>query len=147
MKKSFVLISILILVAACEKFSKIEIKTQISEHGSDESHFNGRNCMNCHYTEGQNSEGVYTLAGSMYGNTDNATVELYETTSSAEPFKIIEIDALGNAYTTEEIDFGDGIYVAVRSESGNVSFMEDKLFNGQCNLCHGTNVQEIIEID
>ncbi|MEM7162294.1 MAG: hypothetical protein AAF487_07610 [Bacteroidota bacterium] len=147
MKKTLALALVFLFVVACEKFSRPDVGPEISGHNKSESHNKGLNCMTCHYSEGQAVEGIYSLAGSAFGNTQNADVELYASSSASEPFHIIEIDQFGNFYTTEPIEFGDGLFVAVRAENGDISFMQDPIMNGQCNLCHGTNVEERIVID
>ncbi len=145
MKKVFVIVCIGLLISACEKFRAPKNTTVISTHDSDESHEKGNNCMSCHYSAGY-GDGFFTVAGSIYGNTSNADLELYES-PNGDPILTVAIDQLGNAYTTEAIDFGDGLYVAVVDAGGDREWMEDKLFNGQCNLCHGTSIEERIEID
>jgi len=145
MKKLFIILGILFFVVACQKFRPPENDTVISEHDEDESHETGANCMNCHNSAGY-GEGFFTVAGSMYGNTINADVEVYSDMDEP-PILTVAVDRLGNAYTTEAIDFGDGLYVAVRSADGEREWMEDKIYNGQCNMCHGTSIEERIEID
>jgi mono/diheme cytochrome c family protein len=146
MKRVFVIGVILIFAMACQKFSAPKNSTVISSHDEDESHEKGNNCMSCHSSAGYGS-GFFTLAGSAYGNTNNADIEVYEN-PNGDPIMIVPYDLQGNAYTTEPLDFGeDGLYVAVRNAAGDRTFMEDKLYNGQCNLCHGTSIEERIEIE
>lgn len=146
-KISYIMIGIFILVSACQKFAMVERDTQISKHGEDESHYKGFNCMDCHYTEGNDAEGIFLIGGSAYGNTDKGFVEFYEDKNAA-PIKVVEIDQLGNYYTTEEdIDFKKGLYVAVVNKNNNREFMDDKVLNGQCNLCHGTGIEDRIDMD
>ena len=137
----------MIILCTCQKFSTVERETLISKHDEDESHYKGINCMDCHYTEGNDAEGIYTIAGSAYGNTDNGFVEFYTNTTDT-PIKTIQIDKLGNFYTTEEdISFQEGLYVAVVNKNNKREFMDDKILNGQCNLCHGTGIKDRIEMD
>ena len=145
MLKLIVFSSLLILIIACQKFEIQEFETVISSHNEDESHHYGENCMNCHYSAGR-SEGVFTVGGSVSGNFKNATLEFYKN-GIAKPVNKVEVDKLGNAYTTEDIDFSEGLRVGVRNRSGEIEFMEDKVFHGQCNLCHGTKKAGVIEID
>lgn len=133
------------MVVACQKFYPPQPETSISTYDEDESHEKGNNCMSCHYSAGY-AEGIFTLAGSMYGNTNQADVELYTNMDEA-PIMTVQIDRLGNAYTTEPLDFTHGLYVAVKLSNGEREWMEDKIFNGSCNLCHGTNIEEPIELD
>tara|TARA_B110000305_G_C19192956_1_gene517480 strand:- start:248 stop:685 length:438 start_codon:yes stop_codon:yes gene_type:complete len=145
MKKLFVFMSLVMFIVACQKFEIQELETLISTHDEDESHHYGENCMNCHYSAGR-SEGVFTVGGSVSGNFKNATMEFYKDGIVKAVHKV-EVDKLGNAYTTEDIDFSEGLSVGVRNRNGKIEFMDDKIFNGQCNLCHGTKIEEVIEID
>ena len=102
--------------------------------------------MNCHYQAG-NGEGWFTVGGSIYGNYRNGFVDIYSDQTLNELLLSIEIDQLGNFYTTEPIDFPtEGLVVGVRDAQGNVEFMSDPLPHGQCNLCHGTVIEPQIEI-
>lgn len=147
MKKANLVLLAVVLFAfgiySCEERGK-DIP-QISTFSSDESHYHGRNCVDCHYSEGS-GYGWFTVAGSISGNPSQTTVELY-TSPDGGGTRVgrIEVDRLGNFYTTDRIDFGSGLYVTVRSP-GEVEHMEDKIIFGQCNLCHGS-LEEPIEID
>lgn len=130
----------------CDKWVKPENETQISKHGDDESvdddhQFNGQNCMNCHYTEGR-GEGWFTLAGSVLGNDTTGLVHVYQDFTQA-PFTTIEVDAVGNFYTTDAIDFSNGVNVSIEDDNGNLQIMGAKIFTGQCNLCHGVTTSKL----
>lgn len=134
------------VIFGCQKFQKPELDTLISTHGDDESHNNGQNCMDCHYSEGW-AEGVFTLAGTCTGNTNNATFILSMNPNGSNPILEVEVDQLGNAYTTEGIDFAGGLYTGVRSANGQLDMMEDPILHGQCNLCHGTALEGLINVE
>ncbi|NRA12029.1 MAG: hypothetical protein HRT57_08770 [Crocinitomicaceae bacterium] len=125
----------------CDKWIKPENKTQISTHGDDESidddhMFNGENCMNCHYSEGR-GEGWFSAAGTVIGNNNNmGTINLYQNFGQA-PVASIEVDAVGNFYTTETVDFTNGLNVSIVDDQGIELQMSGKIYSGQCNLCHG----------
>ena len=121
---------------ACKKFETVELESMVSSYVEDESHNQGKNCMDCHYSAGSDVEGVFTLAGTVYGNSKTGVL-----------VRTIEVDRLGNAYTTQPIDFSEGLIVGVRNQRGKIEYMDDKIFSGQCNLCHGTGIEEAIEID
>lgn len=124
---------------------KPENETKISEHGDDESHYAGENCMNCHYQEGP-GEGWYTMAGSVTGNYQDHTVMAYDALTQ-ELLARVEIDDLGNLFTTESIDYKNGISVVIINESGQVTnVMSTIVNNGQCNLCHDGIFENEIEI-
>ena len=145
MKPVLIIIICSIFIFSCKKFERPENDQATSTYEQDESHYKGQNCMDCHYSEG-NGEGWFSVAGSAFGNTKFADIELYLDTSSSEILKI-QFDQLGNAYTTEKVDFSNGLFAATRSANGELNFMEDKIFNGQCNLCHGTSIEGQLEIE
>lgn len=138
---AFALIATTATFTNCKKWTQKNTDAEISKHGDDEGHKKGQNCMNCHYTEGE-GDGAFSLGGSVYGNPGDGMVYLY-TDWNLPPVDSVEIDADGNVYTTEAIDFGDGYHVSVKSGSGAVKQMTDKITNGQCNLCHGVTTTQI----
>ena len=132
------LLGILVIITSltsCEKFIKPENRPLRSTFDLDESHYNGRNCMNCHYSEGR-GEGWFTMAGSM-DRTLKWTVNLH-TDTLTPPFYQLEMDARGNFYTTDELNFDGGVYASITNELGETKYMEDKIYHGVCTLCHGS---------
>lgn len=124
-----------------------ENETKISSHGDDQSHNLGQNCMNCH-KQGGSGEGWFTIAGTIYDSLNsitypNATVKLFTGPNGTGTLKYtVNADALGNFYTTEKIDFGNGLYPMVK---GNVisNYMSSATSSGQCNSCHGISTDKI----
>lgn len=151
LKILFLLAMAALTVAACENEKEGdengENETVISKHNEMESHNNGKNCMSCH-KQGGPGEGWFTVAGSVYNETatdpfPNATVKLYTgPNGTGTNKKTIEVDGLGNFFTTENIDFGDGLYVAVEG-SQQTRYMSIPLDAGQCNSCHGNSTAKI----
>ncbi|MBI9069573.1 MAG: hypothetical protein JEZ09_19915 [Salinivirgaceae bacterium] len=140
-------IAVLILalgVFACEKEGN---ETKISSYGSSESHNAGQNCMSCHKSGGD-GEGWFTLAGTIYDSVQvstyaNATVKLHTGLNGTGTLTAtIQADAKGNFYTTEDINFGNGVYVSV---NGNLTTtnMYVPISNGACNSCHGASTDRI----
>jgi hypothetical protein len=131
------------LLTNCKK----ENEAKISSYGDNKSHNSGQNCMNCH-KQGGSGEGLFQIAGTIYDSTlstiyPNATVKLYTEANGAGTLKYtIEGDALGNFYTTENIDFGNVLYGGVQ---GNVAthFMSSTINTGQCYSCHGISTSKI----
>lgn len=129
----------MLAVHSCEK-EENENETKISSYGSSESHRAGENCMTCHKSGGS-GEGWFTIAGTIYDDTKistypNATVRFYSGPDGTGDLEaIVEVDQLGNFYTTEPIDFGSGIYVLVQGDQ-LTNNMNSKVNNGQCNSCH-----------
>lgn len=137
---------ILTMIGSCKHGSEVNI----SSHGSDESHNAGENCMNCHKIGGK-GEGWFETAGTVYtedysSTYPNATVYLYTGPDGTGERKYrIEVDANGNFYTTENIEFGSGLYPAVESANG-IEYMESTTVSGACNGCHGVT-EDPISVD
>lgn len=134
----------LMALNACEK-EENEFLT--SSHNSNKSHNMGQNCMECH-KKGGGGEGWFIVAGTVYDslmqNTfPNTTIELRTEPNGAGTLKYtIEGDAKGNFYTTDNIDFGSGLYTLIRSAQ-SVKFMNGPITTGQCNGCHGVTSDRI----
>lgn len=125
-------------------------ETNISSHGGDDSHNNGRNCFSCH-TSGGEGEGCFNAAGTTYKSSGsaakNGTVKLYTGENSTGTLRAtIEVDNLGNFYTTDDINFSGGLYPTIISATGNVYEMSDNITTGACNSCHGVSTDRL-EID
>lgn len=141
------------LVQSCKKDNKNENSvennnvTNISTLGSNESHNLSQNCMNCH-KQGGTGKGWFNAAGTVYDSIGtstypNATVKLFTGPNGTGTLKnTIQVDALGNFYTTETIDFGTGLYPSVKGSS-TTKYMPSTIANGQCNSCHGVSTGKI----
>lgn len=143
---SILIVSILIL-QSCEKEEEGGEEQKISAYNEKESHNMGINCVNCH-TSGGSGEGIFNVSGTVYNNLKtgtyaNATVKLFTEPNGAGILKYtVQVDGLGNFYTTENIDFGDGLYPSVEGNSF-VNNMASSITTGQCNSCHGTSTDRI----
>jgi hypothetical protein len=152
-KKSVLLMGMFmgcLFITACTKFQTGGNERTISTHGDDESHYNGWNCMHCHAPTAT-GEGWFTTAGTV-SDPGNGQVEFFKELG-AEPIMTVEVDGLGNFYTTETLDFPpEGLFVGLRDPQGNLEIMgrdddnpdanigvgpEGQIYNGGCNLCHG----------
>jgi len=123
-------------------------ESKVSKIGDDESHHNGENCMNCHTTGGK-GEGWFNIAGSIY-KTDkksvnpNGKIYLYTLPNGQGSLKYtIEVDALGNFYTTENINFETGLYPVHVNNTGNLKYMQSSIISGQCQSCHNVSTDKI----
>jgi len=140
----FLLIPSLIFIA-CEDEDGDEIK--ISYYDGKESHRAGEDCMNCHFYGGS-GEYWFQIAGTLYDSTltniyPGGTVKLYsEPNGGGELKNTIKVDALGNFYSTEQIDFGNGLYPTVQGDELNKNMLS-AITTGRCNSCHG-NSQDVI---
>lgn len=148
MKKTAILLLATMAVTAmnsCEKEEKEE--TKISSNSSSESHYVGKDCMECHISGGE-GEGWFIAAGTVYDSTKSTinaggTIKLYSgPNGTGSLVKTIEVDQKGNFYTTEDISFSGGIYPAV-SGSSSVLYMAGAVSNGKCNSCHGVSTDRI----
>lgn len=127
-------------------------ETKQSQFGDRESHNAGRNCTSCHSKGGDReaaSEGVWSVAGTVYQSGSNqtlpgATVDLY-TGPNETGVKVISlpVDDKGNAYTNKSISFGSGLFPVVTSPSGKKSIMISSIGNGSCNSCHNNGTPKI----
>jgi hypothetical protein len=119
----------------------------ISSYNSSDSHRVGENCMNCHISNGS-GDGVFSVAGTVYNESlssplPNSTVRIYASADEgSDPLFVIEVDAKGNFYTTENINFGEGLYTSVEGPEAEI-FMESAITNGSCNSCHGVSTERI----
>jgi hypothetical protein len=126
--------------------------TFISSHGSMAGRSMKDNCMDCHKTGA--TEGGFSVAGTVFkadtvSRNPNGTIYLYAKPQGAEGTRdtaiaTIEVDGVGNFYTTHPIDLSQGVYPAVVSASGNKSFMQTVTTNGSCNSCHGVSQAHIV---
>ena len=143
-KSNIIILSILILpLQACKK-NKTE--TKISAYNKSESHNMGQNCMSCHVSGGK-GEGWFQVAGTVYDTllsktNPNTTVQLYSDSKGTNLKYTVQVDALGNFYTTEKIDFGSGLYPVVVGKTIS-SHMSSPITSGQCNSCHGVSTSKI----
>lgn len=103
--------------------------------------------MSCHVSGGS-GKGWFTTAGTVYDSTQtsvypNSTVKFYSgSNATGSLIAIIQVDQLGNFYTTENINYGDGLYVAVEGSEASIN-MISKVTSGQCNSCHGGSTDRI----
>ena len=141
---SFIIV-LIVLLQACEKEGGNE--TNISAFSSKKSHNMGQNCMSCHKNGGE-GEGWFLAAGTVYDSLKtstypNATVKLFTGPNGTGTLKhTLQVDGLGNFYTTESIDFGTGLYPAVEGKN-STQYMSSSTRNGQCNSCHGSSAEKI----
>jgi len=142
--KTVIFISSLLFLFSCKKNEKA---TNISSYNETESHNMGQNCMNCHKSGGD-AEGIFQAAGTVYDSTlsvtlPNTTVYLYTEQGGNGTLKhTVEVDGLGNFYTTESIDFGDGLYPTIKGATTS-KHMSSPITSGQCNSCHGVSTSKL----
>ena len=141
------IVGILILLPSCESDENEGNEEKVSSYNETESHKMGQNCMSCHKSGGE-GEGWFNLAGTVYEGDrsttyPNTTVKIYdEPNGVGSLISTIEVDGLGNFYTTNNIDFGNGLYVSVSGDTETI-YMIGPVTSGQCNSCHGTSTDTI----
>ena len=119
--------------------------------GSSKSHNMGQNCMNCHRPGGGEAP-VWNVAGTVYNQSltstnPNATVYLYTGPNGTGTLKYtINVDALGNFYTSSATDFTGGLYPSVAGSTSTNS-MSTPITTGACNSCHNTVTMDRIWIN
>jgi cytochrome c553 len=132
---------------SCTKENSEKNETKISAHNGKESHNMSTNCMTCHKKGGE-GEGWFNAAGTVYDSTKttvlaNVNVKLYSGPNGTGDLKhTIQVDALGNFYTTEAIDFTSGLFPAVEGPTGT-QYMSTATNTGQCYSCHNVTTDKI----
>jgi hypothetical protein len=123
-------------------------ETRTSAHGDSESRNMSNNCMDCH-TMGGRGPSCFVVGGTVYDSVSaqtyaDATVYLYsQPNGQGQMVQILEADANGNFYTTENVNFGTGVYPVVIGNTGKPYFMPTLITMGACNSCHGITTGRI----
>lgn len=147
MKLTLALSLVIVFTTACSE-EEGENKTLVSAFNGNDSHNEGKNCMTCHKSGGE-GEGWFLVAGTIYNSSGSATspngsVKLYTGPNGTGTLKgTLAVDAKGNFYTTQTVDFSGGLYPVVTSASGNSKAMAITTSTGQCNSCHGSTTGKI----
>jgi hypothetical protein len=151
-----VVISLIVIFSQCSHAEQLRKHGKESEHGSDESHNFGQNCMSCHNQGGNEAVregGWWTVAGSVANDeTDqpltDGYVELWsQPNRRGTLYYTLEIDAKGNFYSEKIIDFNGKCFpTVVNRATGGFESMEDPYYSGGCNRCHGS-AESLISVD
>ena len=119
----------------------------ISHYGDSISHRNGENCRSCHRESG-GAPGIFNVSGSVFDSASslafpNASLRLYTEAGGKGIVQYeLEGDALGNFFSTEQVNFGNGLFPVVLSDSSTRS-MGSFIQHGHCNACHGITTNRI----
>jgi len=115
---------------------------QLSTADASISHNNGRNCMSCHQASGP-GKGQFTAAGTVYkvdGSVADpgSIVGIYADPTRQVVIAELEVDQLGNVYTTEDLGLSESKrFVSVWSADRQLrADMRSPKFNLSCNFCH-----------
>lgn len=124
-----------------ERPTELDIE-QLSTADSSISHNNGRNCMSCHQANGPGM-GQFTAAGTVHkvdGSVADpgSIVGIYADPTRQAVIAELEVDQLGNVYTTEDLGLGESKrFVSVWSADRQLrADMGSPKFNLSCNFCH-----------
>ncbi|MEI6577640.1 MAG: hypothetical protein WCO63_15805 [Bacteroidota bacterium] len=126
-------------------------ETNISAHFGSKSHNSGKDCMHCHKV-GNDATGWFIVAGTVYdttgsGRMPNGTIRLYTAPDGTGILRAtVEVDANGNFYTTEKVDYSGGLYPEITGTTGDVHMMPSPTTNGACNTCHDGNTARRIYV-
>ncbi len=114
----------------------------ISQNGDAISHETGRNCMACHQAFGP-GPGQFTVAGTLYRNRSDQEVLgdgvlEFRDAPGGEVVLRVEVDSLGNFYSTEPLPLPDMVlFPIVYAPNDDVGrAMPFPTRSGACNVCH-----------
>ncbi len=118
-----------------------------SHYGETTSHRAGENCFSCH-RQGRDGTGWFTVAGTVYESNlgvvnPDTTVRLFTRPGgTGKLVGTLEVDGLGNFFTTEPIDFSPGLYPVVYGQR-EVHYKALVTWSGECSRCHGVGVERL----
>jgi hypothetical protein len=126
--------------------------TYVSTNGSMAGRSMKGNCMDCHKKGA--TQGGFSVGGTVFNSAGgdrypNGNVKLYSALDingkaiDSTLVATIEVDGIGNFYTTHPIDLSQGVYAVVVSSQGLQQTMSDPITNGSCNSCHGVSTGNI----
>ncbi|HEV7779650.1 MAG TPA: hypothetical protein VGO58_00210 [Chitinophagaceae bacterium] len=116
-----------------------------SKHGGNKSHLSGALCITCHAPGGKAKE-TFTVSGTVYDESrlkvqQRSVVKLYTRAKArGKLIATLYTDDLGNFYTTQKIDFTQGLYPTLSGTPGarkSTRHMSKGITSGDCNSCHG----------
>lgn len=152
-KVIFVFALLLVLYACQHEDEDLPQKHEIySRNYSITSHKPGENCNSCHSVEGTNNY-VFRISGTVYDSTKNSTypntfIKLYSAPNGVgNILDTIEVDAIGNFYSSSSIDYSKPVYPVVVDKNGIEYRMSSKISHGACNACHGVLTNRIFVLD
>ena len=146
---------IFLFAVSCKKKEPVETPpvnekdttTLISFYNGTISHNQGTNCQSCHQSGG-GGKAWFNVSGTVYDSTiyqafPNATINLYDGIhATGNLIATIEADSFGNFYSTQNIDYGNGLYPEVVGEKIS-AVMGSAITTGACNKCHGVTTNRI----
>ncbi len=146
------LIPVIVVTAfVVSAFTMADQMQVISKPNTKKSHEFGNDCMSCH-KKGGAAKSIFMVSGSVLDEArakiyKNPVIKLYtERRGQGELVATILGDALGNFYSTENIDFSIGLYPTLVGTEGvaePIKHMSRPIFSGTCNSCHGPKEEKL----
>jgi hypothetical protein len=138
------IIALSVVAISCKKANQ----SNISAHNK-KSHNMGKNCFDCHVSGGPGL-GWFEIAGTVYDTVfpnnkpnPNGTVFLYSDAARTALVTTLDVDNDGNFYTTDNVNFGSGLFPKVVSKDGDIKYMTNPITQGACNGCHNFDTYKI----
>ncbi len=148
----FLLIPVIVVTAfVVSAFTMADQMQVISKPNTKKSHEFGNDCMSCH-KKGGSAKSIFMVSGSVLDEArakiyKNPVIKFYtERRGQGELVATILGDALGNFYSTEDIDFSIGLYPTLIGTEGvpePIKHMSRPIFSGSCNSCHGPKEEKL----
>jgi hypothetical protein len=144
-------LALVITAFVVSAFTILEETQLVSKPSTKKSHEFGTDCMSCHKKAGS-AKSIFMVSGSVLDEArakvyKNPIIKLYtERKGQGELVATILGDALGNFYSTENIDFSIGLYPTLVGTEGvaePIKHMSRPIFSGSCNSCHGPKEEKL----
>lgn len=148
MRKTYLALLLMLFAMGLSYCNK---KYKTSKHGTMDSHRTTSECNVCHRPGGP-GDGVFYVSGSVlnearYVTQKKAVVKLYtKPKSQGELVAELYTDDMGNFYTTQKIDFTQGLYPSLYGTPGvkeDNKHMRQPVYVGNCNSCHGQSAEKL----
>lgn len=142
------IIGIISVVESCKPGRNCN-EQKTSRAGESESHNEGKNCMSCHVSGGK-GEGCFTVAGTVYDTfatkpVNSGQIKLHTgPKGSGTVAATIQVDARGNFYTPDAVNFAGGLYPSYTNSAGKTVYMGSSIGMGQCGSCHNVSTGKIV---
>jgi len=145
------ILALVVATFVVSAFTIVEEPQVTSKPNIKKSHEFGNDCMSCH-KQGGTAKSIFMVSGSVLDEArakiyKNPAIKLYtERKGQGELVATILGDALGNFYSTENIDFSIGLYPTLIGTDGAaepIKHMSRPIFSGSCNSCHGPKEEKL----
>lgn len=119
----------------------------VSSGAATASHHGGKNCMTCHRSAA-GGRGCFVLAGTVYDSAGTspvggAVLRMQTAESGGTVVLTLTSDGEGNFYTTESVNFGEGLHPSIQVEGKVPCSMPYAVTIGACGACHGVTAGKV----